>query len=199
MLLRIRNLRPNYIGLFIAPEVQYGQLNTKFTLLGGGSVMLLLNKKWGLGVSAYHSLDESFSTMNVTPLYLTASYMGARVEYTLNPNAAVHLTFPLMIGIGRASTDSLSDELMFGDNDNDDHHGFDRFGNHDHAFIVKPGIQVEANIIRYLKIFAGANYRVSFIENNATFPKNTFSGLSLNLGFKLGLFDYWVGKSHSEE
>jgi hypothetical protein len=49
-------------------------------------------------------------------------------------------------------------------------------------------------MIRYLKLFGGANYRLAFNNSNATIPKNTFSGLSLNLGVKVGLFDYWIGK-----
>lgn len=185
--------RPRYIGLYVAPEIQTGQLNNSFTAIGGGSAMLLLNQKWGFGIAGYKILEDGFSPKDVAPLYLRAYYGGLKMEYTPDPTAAVHLTFPLMIGMGMAHTDSLKFDHHGRGFDHNNRNDFD-FRNHNEAVIIQPGLQLEANMIRYLKIFAGANYRLAFNNSNATIPKNTFSGLSLNLGLKVGLFDYWIGK-----
>lgn len=185
--------RPRYIGLYLAPEIQTGQLNNSFTAIGGGTAMLLLNQKWGFGIAGYKILEDGFSPKDVAPLYLRAYYGGLKMEYTPDPTAAVHLTFPLMIGMGMAHTDSLKFDHHGRGFDHNNRNDFD-FRDHNEAVIIQPGIQLEANMIRYLKIFAGANYRLAFNNSNATIPKNTFSGLSLNLGLKVGLFDYWIGK-----
>ena len=191
MLLRIT--RPAYIGLYLAPEIQTGQINNSFTPIGGGSVMLLINRKWGIGVAGCGTLNEGFSPNGVAPMYLRAYYAGVKFEYTPDPGAALHLTFPLSIGMGMARTDSTKFNHHDHGIDNNNHHDFN-FRGQNEAVIIQPGIQLEANMIRYLKIFAGVNYRVAFNNSNATIPKNTFSGLSLNLGLKVGLFDYWIGK-----
>lgn len=185
--------RPRYIGLYVAPEIQTGQLNNSFTAIGGGTAMLLLNQKWGFGIAGYKILEDGFSPKDVAPLYLRAYYGGLKMEYTPDPTAAVHLTFPLMIGMGMAHTDSLKFDHHGRGFDHNNRNDFD-FRDHNEAVIIQPGLQLEANMIRYLKIFAGANYRLAFNNSNATIPKNTFSGLSLNLGLKVGLFDYWIGK-----
>jgi hypothetical protein len=185
--------RPRYIGLYLAPEIQTGQLNNSFTAIGGGSAMLLLNQKWGFGIAGYRNLEDGFSPKGVAPLYLRTYYGGLKLEYTPDPTAAVHVTFPLMIGMGMARTDSMKFDHHFRGFDINNHNDFN-VRNHNEAIIIQPGIQLEANMIRYLKLFGGANYRLAFNNSNATIPKNTFSGLSLNLGVKVGLFDYWIGK-----
>ena len=201
MLFNFKNMRPNYVGLYVAPEVQVGQLNSSFTSFGGGSAMLLLNRKWGIGVSAYQSLNDSYSPKGVAPKYLKAFFGGIRLEYSTNPTSIVHLTFPLLIGMGMAHADSLKNENRGHgyDNDNNDRNGINDHRNGNESFVVQPGIQVEANLLRYIKLFAGANYRVAFTDGTSTIPKNTFNGLSLNLGTKIGLFDYKLGKKKTEE
>ena len=77
----IKLVKPQYIGLYVAPEVQYGQLTGAFTSLGGGSLMFLFNKRWGIGVTVQQSLSETFSPSGVAPLVLDAHFMGVRVAF----------------------------------------------------------------------------------------------------------------------
>ena len=190
----IKLVRPQYLGLYVAPEYQYGQYNGTFTSTAGGSMMLLLNKKWGIGVTGQQSFSETFSPSGVKPLVLTTQFMGGRLEYTPKPNAAVHVTFPLVVGIGSASIDSLNKSN--GGSHSHFESGFngDRDGNE--YVVVQPGIQFEANLLRFIKFFAGANYRLAFQSGNAktTLHKNTLQGASVNAGLKLGLFDFYIGK-----
>ena len=189
----IKLVKPQYIGLYVAPEVQYGQLNGAFTSLGGGSLMFLFNKRWGIGVTVQQSLSETFSPSGVAPLVLDAHFMGGRLEYTPRPDAAVHFTFPLVVGMGSASADSLRTEGSH-NHDNSTFDGHGRDGNE--YVVVQPGIQLEANLIRYVKLFGGVNYRLAFASGTSTttLPKNTLQGVSINVGLKMGLFDYYLKK-----
>ena len=194
-LLDLKWTRPQYLGIFVAPEFQYGQLNGAFTSMSGASAMLLLNKKWGIGVTGQTSVDRSFSPSGVAPLYLSAQFGGLKMEYTPRPNAAVHVTFPLVVGMGVASADSLSngrdgrgDLFEVGGRGN-------RGNNNRNSFVViQPSIQIEANLVRFVKLFAGINYRLAFKENSTTntLPSNTLQGVSFNFGAKMGLFDFHV-------
>ena len=188
--------RPQYLGLYVAPEVQYGQLNSGFTPFGGASAMLMIGKRFAIGVTAQRSLTESYSPKGVSPLYLQGAFGGLKMEYTAKPNAAIHVTFPLVIGAGFASVDSTLNSGGHFENH------MTRNGDHfsDNTFVViQPGIQVEANLIRYAKVFVGANYRVAIANtgNAANIPSNTLSGVSVNAGLKLGLFDLFIGKKQA--
>jgi hypothetical protein len=184
--------RPNYLGIYIAPEFQYGQLGGDFTTFGGGSAMLLLNKKWAIGATITRSMTRDFQPKDVAPYYLNAAFGGLRMEYTPKPNKAVHVSFPLVIGWGQARKDSVLERFdRFDDDDRFDRSDNNRTG----YFTVQPSIQLEANLLRFAKIYAGANYRLNFTNNaTPTVATSVLNGFSMNVGLKLGLFDLFVGK-----
>lgn len=188
MRMLIRPAKVRYLGLYVAPEYQYGQLNNTFTSLGGASAMLLFNKRFAIGVTAQHSLERRFSPAGVSPLYLNANYGGLKLEYTVNPNGAVHISFPLTIGMGFARADSLQSRQHTPgfEPGNRPFRGGDRYG------VIQPGIHLEANLFRYAKLFAGASYRIAWENSSRTavLPSNTLQGLSLEAGVKVGLFDW---------
>ena len=183
--------RPSYLGLYIAPEYQYGQLSGDFTSMGGSSVMLLVNKRFAIGGTMQRSLDAQFSPTNLSPLKAQTTFGGLKMEYTAKPNSAVHVSFPLVVGMGIVRADST---LGYGRNsDFGERNG--RFNTQANRFVVvQPGIQLEGNLFRYAKIFAGANYRVAFQQeaNNTKISSNALQGFSANVGLKLGIFDYKV-------
>ncbi len=86
----------NYLGIYFAPEFQYGQLNSNFVSMGGASMMLQVNKKWGIGMTGFAGRgNRNDTTTN------GGSFGGLKLEYTPKPDAAFHLTFPLMVGMGQ--------------------------------------------------------------------------------------------------
>ena len=183
--------RPSYLGLYVAPEFQYGQLSGGYTSMGGSSVMLLINKRFAIGATAQSSLDNNFSPTNLAPLYARTTFGGLKMEYTAAPNSAVHVSFPLVVGMGVVSADSVTNRGGQGRKD-----GFEGrnggFSNNGNTFIVvQPGIMLEANVFRFAKVFAGANYRLAFKQevNNAKISNDALQGLSMSAGLKLGLFD----------
>ena len=190
----IKLIKPQTIGLYIAPEFSYGQLRGDMTSFGGSSAMFVLNKKWAVGVTGQRSLDNSFVPTAVSPLTVRSTVIGGKIEYTPKPDALVHVSFPLMFGMGRASTDSV--------NANNYGHGrggdyTNRYNNNGNRFVVvQPGINLEMNLLRYAKLYVGANYRLSFLNDNQTalLPANTLQGFSINGGLKIGLFDYKLGR-----
>ncbi|MEO5583518.1 MAG: hypothetical protein ABIR66_12570 [Saprospiraceae bacterium] len=47
------------------------------TSIGGVSAMMLINRKWCIGVTALESLNRSFSPEDIAPLYLRTHYGGS--------------------------------------------------------------------------------------------------------------------------
>lgn len=159
--------------------------------------MILLNNKFGIGMTMQHTADRSFSPVGISPLYLRSNFGGLKMEYIFKPNALVHLTIPLVIGGGSARIDSATyfnhrmPDLMPPNGQG----RFDRRMNGNEYFVVQPGVQVETNLMRYFKLYAGANYRFAMpVGNSNVLPANTLQGFSMNVGLKIGLFDFPTNK-----
>jgi hypothetical protein len=197
-----KTMKPiKYLGLSVGSEFQYGSLAGEFTPMSGVSATLHIDKKWGIGVAGYGNFNRFTPTaLNANSLLnLNTMYGGLKLEYTPNPNAPVHVSFPLLIGGGVARVDSASNYRNgfwgYGGRGKNDRYNFGRRDN-TQFWVIQPGIIVEANVIRFLKIYAGASYRLTPSVDNettTTLPTPTagqLSGLNFSAGLKLGLFDY---------
>lgn len=209
----------NYLGLYIAPEVQYAGLAGGFTPVGGVSAMLQINKKWGIGGVVYTTLDDYTPTkLSAAKAYnFDANFGGLKLEYTTKPNSLVHVSFPLIIGAGMAKIDSVGKKDgrdLFGENDQKGegmHFEGDKKGRRDGGednlfFMIQPGVHLEMNVIKYAKVYLGASYRIAAGKSDATstnpllIPTSSqMSGFAVNLGIKVGLFDYNIRKKKATQ
>ena len=191
-----------YLGLSVGSEFQYGSLAGEFTPMAGVSGTLHINKKWGIGLAGYSTVNNFTPTaLNAKSLLnLNVIYGGLKLEYTPNPNAPIHVSFPLLIGGGMARVDSANNYRDnfggFGGRDRDRNGGREMNGRGTNFWVIQPGINIEVNVIRFLKIYAGASYRLTPSVNTETTTAlptptaNQLSGLNFSAGVKLGLFDY---------
>ncbi len=172
------------LGFYIAPELSYGQFSGSFAPIAGNSFMLTVNKKFAIGATASGTIrDNSTATAS-------GHFGGLKMEYTPKPDALVHVSFPLVIGAGSTATRNSFE-------------GFDRRGRYDDrfdydrngSFVLQPGVNVEANIFKYAKVFLGANYRLA--ANKSGYNAD-LSGFSSSLGLKFGVFDYKLKKKVKE-
>jgi len=172
------------LGFYIAPELSYGQFNGSFVPIAGNSMMLTLNKKFAIGATAYGTISDRRTSTS------RGHFGGLKMEYTPKPDALVHVSFPLFIGAGSTETRNSFE-------------GFDRRGRYDDrfefnkngSFVLQPGVNVEANIFKYAKVFLGANYRLA--ANKSGYNAD-LSGFSSSLGLKFGVFDYKLKKKIKE-
>lgn len=164
-------------GLSFSPLVQFGQLGPQ----QGGILALHLNNKWEIGASFLGSMrhrNEIYSND------LRQNFSALSLAYTPNANKLVHLSFPLMIGVIR-----YQDETMLASMPGPGGR-FDNFywRNARNAFGIQPGINAELNVHKYIRLFAGANYRLAI--GNDELPE--LSGLSGQIGLKVGFFNHKI-------
>ncbi len=172
------------LGFYIAPELSYGQFSGSFVPIAGNSVMLTVNKKFAIGATVAGTIRDRNSTV------ARGHFGGLKMEYTPKPDALVHVSFPLLIGAGSTSTGDVFE-------------GFNRRGRYDESFdfnrnesfVLQPGVNVEANVFKYAKVFLGANYRLA--ANKSGYDAD-LSGFSSSLGLKFGVFDYKLKKKIKE-
>lgn len=179
-------LKVNYLGIYLAPEYQYGQLGSNTTSLGGAALMLQFNKKFAIGATGFGSFRNRQNTD------LNAQFGGLKMEYTVMPNAAVHVSFPLVLGVGGNGFDFDDDYRGEKGRDRDFDDVFDDDNRHTMSRIIQPGVNVEANLSRYAKFYVGANYRFAFSHNSSN--TTDLSGFVGNVGLKIGVFDYTLKK-----
>jgi hypothetical protein len=196
-----------YVGISFASEFQYGSLAGQFAPMSGGAAMLHINKKIELGIATYGTVNRSFAptALSATNKFnMNVMYGGLKFEYTPKPNAAIHVSFPLLIGGGMARVDSvgLKSNTWYGGGRGKGRDGYrydSKNGGNNAAFmVIQPGVNIEANVFRFAKIYLGASYRIvptltSSTANTAAYPTLTtsqLSGLNVNIGAKVGIFDY---------
>lgn len=155
----------------------------------GGRAVWLKNSRLGFGLAGY-------AIQNATTLdallnadhRLAGGYGGLHFEYNLNPNDFLHLSFPLMVG-GGGMTYVAVDR---GNNDDE------RFNVDAQAvFMLEPGVSLEMNLLRYLKIGFDVTYRVSSDsqlnhsidqDGQEILSASGLNGISAGFTVKFGIF-----------
>jgi hypothetical protein len=105
------------------------------------------------------------------------------MEATPMANKVFHLSFPLAIGRIQEESPIINYSSSYmpqpGPGYRHDRRGPNTLG-------VQPGINLEVNLFKYVKVFGGANYRFAFGEEKTP----GMSRAAGTIGVKLGVFDY---------
>lgn len=184
------------IGLYVAPEVQYGAAYGDYTPYTGASAALVFNQRWELGIAAYRNALDNFSPASVSPLYARTMYGGVKVGYTFRPSSLVHVGVSVLGGGGYGNTSSSTRGYRGDFRDHDFNRDSLRNGNG--YGVVQPAILLEMNLFRWAKLFANAGYRFAF-NDSATATTNPLQGASGSIGLKLGLFDWNIRRKRTVE
>ena len=171
-------------GVFIAPGARISEVNDQTSVFAGGQLAMVLGHQFNVGIAVYAMLSETESELNsisfFPPKYLEMGYAGMLLEPVFFDRSVVHLTIPTIVGIGAGSTNyyRIWEE------------GYYDYSGHrsDVFFVVEPGANVEVNIARPLRLYAGGSYR--FVVESDLYPDSdqSLSGFSINFGLKLGWF-----------
>ena len=188
-------LVPHVRGFYVAPEYQVVRIADQYATVAGITAAVQLSQKWSAGITGYTTFDHlkpSEISANHS-LGLNVMLAGARVEYTPHSKSLIHLSFPLIVGLGVARIDS---SYQF------KNHNYPGRPRGDDAVIVgrgsfltlQPGINAEANLTKYTKLYMGVAYRVfaGDVDSAArTTPQQTeLRGMTFSVGVKIGLFDH---------
>jgi len=181
------------IGGWGALDIKGGQsFNNEFGMLIGGKGGVLLDHRLTIGLAGYglvpfQKLDAPRNIYNEKP-YLNFSYGGLYLEYTVLPFEVFHFSASCIIGGGGAgyAYPRYNDDIDF---DEDWHYSFDPIDANP-LFVIEPGINLEINVSKYMRMNIGASYRhISAFEEPINDLKNTdLGGLNGNITFKFGKF-----------
>lgn len=172
--------RNPHIGYFISPSCQSGNLAGSTAVIPGLGAGVIFNNKISLEVKYKFTVTENTPVGETdNRLYLHGQWFGLRAEYSINPESIVHLSFPLEAGLGEIEPD-LKDSFEGRHITNPAGEAW--FAN------VEPGVAVEINVWKYMKLNLSACYRfVSDITFRNLTEKNLM-GFTYSAGLKIGLF-----------
>jgi hypothetical protein len=177
------------IGWFIGFDNGYTQFGSRDVFMSGFNAGFIVDHNLTIGFSGsgwtnrdrlyYHNLTATEGA------YLEGGFGGVLIEYTPQPKSAVHLTFPFKIGFGGASyvTDTKFD-IWDGDEWDFKHKTLDS----DAFFSFEPGVRVEVNALKFIRLSGGVSYRKVNGLNLINTPTDLMNNFTFNCGVKFGKF-----------
>jgi len=145
-------------------------------LLVGGELAWVMNKKYllGFGVTGLATRVKAPQIFPVEGLVLVSNYGGLLVGYIHNSHRLIHVEGQTLIGVGQA---------FYREPDYDASYDQDTV-----FFIVEPGVNAVLNVTSGFRLSIGVSYRMANHVHLLGLENKDISGLSLNVGFKIGRF-----------
>lgn len=165
------------IGLVGGTALQYGPVAGDEALFSTSKLGVVLGSNFSVGGFYQASIGEIYPDVETQAgVYHDMRMGGLFLEYTLNPDNLIHLTFPLQVGVG---------EVQAGFSDGG---GGDIFGE-DNLFVIEPGAMLEVNLLPWARLQGGVTYRIiSGVDNYRGVHAEDLSGLTGTVGLRFGWF-----------
>ena len=173
-------------GGYGAISFGYSYIDGKDAFITGARGAFIFDHSFAIGLGAYgfvNNLDyHSYFDNQPLDYTLAGGYGGIFVEPIVAGKMPVHLSFPVLFGVGGAAL--VEDHGWNGWHHPDPFNDLD----HDLYFVVEPSVELEFNVTRFFRTAAFVSYRyTSNIELYET-DEDVLRGLNFGVTFKFGKF-----------
>jgi len=166
-------------GFYLSYDLGFNTTSNIESVENGGRMAWIIGHSMALGLfgSSFINTTDINKLINGTSstISLTGGYGGFLLEPIVLPKQAIHLSFPIEIGVGGV-----------GYTTNDDNQT--NYHNQDAFMVFKPGVEVELNMVKCFRLALGIQYRYIYGLNLQGFGKNELNGVSATMAFKFGKF-----------
>jgi opacity protein-like surface antigen len=185
-------------GGYGAFSLGYSQIDGRDALIAGARGAFIFDHMLAIGLGGYgfvNNLDYHSYYHHETNTYdftTTGGYGGILIEPIVAGKQPVHVSFPILLGIGGvALVDENSWDWNWDWDNNNDYYEYDN----DVFFVAEPGIELEFNMARFFRLSASASYR--FTSKLELYDPNTpdfradpdlLEGFNFGMTFKFGKF-----------
>ncbi|NVK84768.1 MAG: hypothetical protein HWE21_10635 [Cytophagia bacterium] len=172
-------------GGYGAVTVGYTQIGNSDAITIGGQGAWLINHQFGIGLAGTGFITERGFDANLNDRYITTGgYGGLMLEFIAMPNSPIHLSFPVTVGAGGISYVRSNRDFEF--YESEDAHAF---------FVVEPGVDVEFNLLPFVRFGIGLKYRVTsdmeltyLGSGERILDRDAMTGFSTSFNLKFGKF-----------
>jgi len=174
----------NKVGFYLGFNTNYSQINDYNTFGAGGSIAVVANHSLAFGLAGKGFFTEPFPTTGLSTTRHTYSggYGGLLIEPIFFPKSAIHLSFPIVLGVGGVAKSILYNY----------EHPYEytqiELESADAFLIAEPGIELEFNVARWLRFGVGCTYRYTTELESGAFKANMLDGLTGGFSLKFGMF-----------
>jgi len=181
----------NAVGGYISFGLGNTMINDNNAVLGQFRLAARLGHSFSVGIAGAGFSDWLYGLNNDRPglspegYFIEGGYGGLLLEPVFAPQFPVHLSFPIIIGAGGVAFTADSD----GNDWNDWEYDSDRIVIASNAyFVIEPGVELEFNLARFMRMGAGVSYRFTNAINVEGDREHLLNGLSCSVNLKLGVF-----------
>lgn len=173
-------------GGYGALSFNYSQIDGNDAILVGARGAWVINHGLALGIAGYgFANDNTYSrTINgYTSNYsLAGGYGGLLIEPIIGAKKPVHVSFPILIGAGGISYVNQ----YYGGSYDPYYPSY--YNEADAFFVLEPGVEVEFNMVKFMRIGLGVYYRYTSNLDMVDTDKDILHGFSAGLTMKFGKF-----------
>ncbi len=164
-------------------------LNDQMGLMTGGEISLVFGHRLNIGFFGYgktNRVQSNYIDVDGFRHFYELGIGGMKIERVFFTNSAVHFTVPISFGAGAMTLNRYSlTDYEFHAHVN---HWENSLYDFDTFVFVEPGLNVELNLLKHLRLDAGIGYMITdeiHLAGTDAKPLNNFTG---NVSLKLGWF-----------
>lgn len=179
-------------GGFLEMGAKAGDINGQSGLLVGGAISAVFSSRVNIGLAGYGlatNVEADTYDEENRKLQIDMGYGGLRIEPIIGNSKMIHLTVPVLLGVGGAGLryerfKDLADSDADSDRDRREvwHQETDVF------LVAEPGLNLELNLLRNIRLDIGATYRYVYDNNLDGLSDQELSGFTGSVGLKFGWF-----------
>jgi hypothetical protein len=170
-------------GFYGAFTIGYSEIDQQQAVVFGGRIEWIISHSIGLGFGGNGFINEyHFDPILNQDVFITGGYGGFYVEPIVMPKFPVHISFPILLGIGGVSY--ITKEFEDYENMIEDSEVF---------LVAEPAAELEMNLTRNFRLALGASYRFTTPFDLSTTGSSAVSSKSIQgwtymVTFKFGRF-----------
>jgi hypothetical protein len=173
-------------GAYGGLSVNYSQIDGNDAILVGARGAWIINHSLAIGFGGYGFANdlkyEKIYDGIHDNFFLAGGYGGLLIEPIIAARQPVHVSFPILIGAGGISY--INTYWSEYDHRYDDAYTLDS----DAFFVLEPGIELELNMLKFMRIAIGGYYRYTSDIALYDTPKDVLHGFSTGITLKFGKF-----------
>ncbi|MEN8115924.1 MAG: hypothetical protein ABFS16_03035 [Bacteroidota bacterium] len=177
-------------GGYGAFSMGYSQIDGRDALVTGARGAFIFDHSFAIGIGGYgfvNNLDyNSYHHQNPENKYMLAGgYGGFFIEPIIGGSKPVHVSFPILMGMGGIAL--VEDYYWSWEWDIDPYHpGYEY--DHDLFFVIEPAVELEFNVARFFRASAYTSYRFTSQIQLIETDENVLNGFNFGMTFKFGKF-----------
>jgi len=172
------------VGFYFGFHSDYSQVAGYDAFGAGGTFAIIANHGLAIGFSGKGFFTEPYERIpgSNTSYSYTGGYGGFLIEPIIFPKYPIHVSFPILIGAGGIAKSILT-------NYNYPYDYTEVYVEDVEAYMIaEPGIEIEFNVARWMRLGLGGSYRFTSSLEPSEFESNPLNGFTGGFSLKFGKF-----------